>query len=88
MLNSDLSGAKGIRLVTQYIDTLSTDETGNFYYDLISPDKLQRYAYAIAQNSYYNNNQVLGTRTMDDKTIRIYFSRDAKPLTVSVLYKL
>ena len=86
-LNSDLSSAKSIRLVTQYISTLSTDETGNIYYDFVTSEDLPQYASPIVQNSY-NNNQVIGTKNVDKNTIRIYFSCNVAPLTVSILYKI
>jgi len=86
-INSDLSSAKSIRLVTQYISTLSTDETGNIYYDFVTSEDLPQYASPIVQNSY-NNNQVIGTKNVDKNTIRIYFSCNVAPLTVSILYKI
>lgn len=89
-LNSDLSGAKGIRLFTQYISAMSTDENGNIYYDFVSADDLPQYSSPIVQNSYYTyaKTQVLGTRNIAKNTIRIYFSNNAAPTTVSILYKV
>lgn len=87
-LNSDLSGAKGIQLVTQYISALSTDENGYIYYDFVLSEDLRQYPAPIVQNSYHNNNNVLGTRKVDKNTIRIYFSNNTAPLTVSILYKI
>ena len=86
--NSDLSSAKGIRLFTQYIESLSTDENGNIYYDFVSADDLPQYSSPIVQNSYYTytKSQVLGTRNIAKNTIRIYFSNNVAPTTVSILY--
>ncbi len=88
--NSDLSGAKGIRLFTQYISAMSTDENGNIYYDFVSADDLPQYSSPIVQNSYYTyaKTQVLGTRNIAKNTIRIYFSDNSAPTTVSILYKV
>lgn len=90
LLNSDLSGAKGIRLFTQYISAMSTDENGNIYYDFVSADDLPQYSSPIVQNSYYTyaKTQVLGTRNIAKNTIRIYFSDNSAPTTVSILYKV
>lgn len=86
-LNSDLSFAKKLRLSVQYIDALNEEQNGSFYYDFVTKEELPTYPAPIAQNSYYNDNKILGTRKINNNTIRIYFSdKNNLPLTASILY--